>query len=121
MRGRAPFRQSSALFEAGAPVDPRLHPCRAAACRHRHLWRAVPDPARLSSGRERSDHLCACARRLARHGGIWIYRGRKRRLSGLAARSEEHTSELQSLIRISYAVFCLKKKKNNNKTNKQKV
>src|SRR3546814_13218025 len=27
-------------------------------------------------------------------------------------RSEEHTSELQSLMRISYAVFCLKKKKN---------
>src|SRR3546814_10762248 len=31
-------------------------------------------------------------------------------------RSEEHTSELQSLMRISYAVFCLKKKNNNNKT-----
>src|SRR3546814_6617454 len=30
-------------------------------------------------------------------------------------RSEEHTSELQSLMRISYAVFCLKKKKINNK------
>src|SRR3546814_2714946 len=30
-------------------------------------------------------------------------------------RSEEHTSELQSLMRISYAVFCLKKKKTNNK------
>src|SRR3546814_3098899 len=30
----------------------------------------------------------------------------------LAQRSEEHTSELQSLMRISYAVFCLKKKKN---------
>src|SRR3546814_2679111 len=29
-------------------------------------------------------------------------------------RSEEHTSEPQSLMRISYAVFCLKKKKNNN-------
>src|SRR3546814_7440615 len=29
-----------------------------------------------------------------------------------AFRSEEHTSELQSLMRISYAVFCLKKKKN---------
>src|SRR3546814_8058893 len=29
-------------------------------------------------------------------------------------RSEEHTSELQSLMRISYAVFCLKKKKNRN-------
>src|SRR3546814_3867422 len=35
----------------------------------------------------------------------------------LRRRSEEHTSELQSLMRISYAVFCLKKKKikNNNK------
>src|SRR3546814_1530770 len=33
-------------------------------------------------------------------------------LSGGALRSEEHTSELQSLMRISYAVFCLKKKKN---------
>src|SRR3546814_9787306 len=32
-------------------------------------------------------------------------------------RSEEHTSELQSLMRISYAVFCLKKKKNNNTEN----
>src|SRR3546814_7073051 len=31
-----------------------------------------------------------------------------------AVRSEEHTSELQSLMRISYAVFCLKKKTNNN-------
>src|SRR3546814_4227314 len=31
------------------------------------------------------------------------------------SRSEEHTSELQSLMRISYAVFCLKKKKNNTK------
>src|SRR3546814_3539646 len=33
-------------------------------------------------------------------------------------RSEEHTSELQSLMRISYAVFCLKKKKKNKKINK---
>src|SRR3546814_7530917 len=31
----------------------------------------------------------------------------------IAARSEEHTSELQSLMRISYAVFCLKKKNKN--------
>src|SRR3546814_1272625 len=31
--------------------------------------------------------------------------------AGFAERSEEHTSELQSLMRISYAVFCLKKKK----------
>src|SRR3546814_1040390 len=32
-------------------------------------------------------------------------------ISASAQRSEEHTSELQSLMRISYAVFCLKKKK----------
>src|SRR3546814_6333890 len=35
-------------------------------------------------------------------------------------RSEEHTSELQSLMRISYAVFCLKKKKIMNKIQPQK-
>src|SRR3546814_5525896 len=37
---------------------------------------------------------------------LWLYP----RLSGGAVRSEEHTSELESLMRISYAVFCLKKK-----------
>src|SRR3546814_8918269 len=35
-------------------------------------------------------------------------------------RSEEHTSELQSLMRISYAVFCLKKKKKNDTYKKKK-
>src|SRR3546814_10434761 len=38
--------------------------------------------------------------------GVWAYH------TGTGVRSEEHTSELQSLMRISYAVFCLKKKKN---------
>src|SRR3546814_4811415 len=38
-----------------------------------------------------------------------------------AERSEEHTSELQSLMRISYAVFCLKKKKQTPRTNKQQT
>src|SRR3546814_10717531 len=41
----------------------------------------------------------------------WTHRDSRRRLSGDHPRSEEHTSELQSLMRISYAVFCLKKKK----------
>src|SRR3546814_4892977 len=41
-----------------------------------------------------------------------------RRVAEGRGRSEEHTSELQSLMRISYAVFCLKKK---NKYNKNKV
>src|SRR3546814_9408340 len=38
-------------------------------------------------------------------------RARHAALGGSPERSEEHTSELQSLMRISYAVFCLKKKK----------
>src|SRR3546814_8575323 len=36
-------------------------------------------------------------------------------------RSEEHTSELQSLMRISYAVFCLKKKKKTTKTRRRQT
>src|SRR3546814_1665033 len=36
-------------------------------------------------------------------------------------RSEEHTSELQSLMRISYAVFCLKKKKKHKKHEKRRI
>src|SRR3546814_9813001 len=52
-------------------------------------------------------------------GGVQRDQGRRRRqpapgpegpAPGVGARSEEHTSELQSLMRISYAVFCLKKK-----------
>src|SRR3546814_10464773 len=38
------------------------------------------------------------------------------RIANQLQRSEEHTSELQSLMRISYAVFCLKKKKRTQKT-----
>src|SRR3546814_8124161 len=72
-------------------------------------------------------HLRAHVRRLGqlvcgrarRHGGDDGGRPRKipgqlaRDLRPVAARSEEHTSELQSLMRISYAVFCLKKKNTN--------
>src|SRR3546814_4257075 len=47
-----------------------------------------------------------------------LRRRRAARLRG-TRRSEEHTSELQSLMRISYAVFCLKKKKKRSMTNYQ--
>src|SRR3546814_5318292 len=46
---------------------------------------------------------------------------RARRLYLHSRRSEEHTSELQSLMRISYAVFCLKKKKKTNHTRKNET
>src|SRR3546814_8310678 len=53
--------------------------------------------------------------------GIEAWRGAQKKtvlpmnIDGATARSEEHTSELQSLMRISYAVFCLKQKKNQHK------
>src|SRR3546814_1307341 len=40
--------------------------------------------------------------------GGFVGRGHEANLGGFRSRSEEHTSELQSLMRISYAVFCLK-------------
>src|SRR3546814_4518584 len=45
---------------------------------------------------------------------VYNYMGLGLAVTGLVARSEEHTSELQSLMRISYAVFCLKKKTTTN-------
>src|SRR3546814_3411306 len=45
----------------------------------------------------------------------------KRSFQPVQQRSEEHTSELQSLMRISYAVFCLKKKKSKTKINNTQV
>src|SRR3546814_8559948 len=60
---------------------------------------------RLCSGREPGD---GSRRRVDPGGG-----GLPRRCGcAQSGRSEEHTSELQSLMRISYAVFCWKKKKN---------
>src|SRR3546814_8959016 len=46
---------------------------------------------------------------------------RTRRRPEFRKRSEEHTSELQSLMRISYAVFCLKKKKKNQHTTRKNI
>src|SRR3546814_19791888 len=51
---------------------------------------------------------------------IWMLRGRTfQTLPSGCTRSEEHTSELQSLMRISYAVFCLKKKNKTTHTNNE--
>src|SRR3546814_4876079 len=44
-----------------------------------------------------------------------MYEATARKTSNANSRSEEHTSELQSLMRISYAVFCLKKKQKHTK------
>src|SRR3546814_6762993 len=51
--------------------------------------------------------------RLPGRGRLGVGVAQEDQFAHLRARSEEHTSELQSLMRISYAVICLKKKKNN--------
>src|SRR3546814_1824934 len=63
--------------------------------------------AALSAGHIR-DLFSAIAASRSERGTVGEQSGVK--AARLSARSEEHTSELQSLMRISYAVFCLKKK-----------
>src|SRR3546814_8955719 len=78
--------------------------CRADRARHDRLQPAPRDAA--------AEPAAGGARRGARAGGADA--GRISRAYAIPRRrSEEHTSELQSLMRISYAVFCLKKKKHN--------
>src|SRR3546814_5831041 len=67
-------------------------------------------PVRAGVGSPPVTNVTSAARPSARH-----LAKRVERRSGELTRSEEHTSELQSLMRISYAVFCLKKKTHNNK------
>src|SRR3546814_4057630 len=61
--------------------------------------------------------LCLCAPNQLpfRRPALKCRRAMTHDTAGLLTRSEEHTSELQSLMRISYAVFCLKKKYNTKK------
>src|SRR3546814_9745140 len=61
-------------------------------------------------------HIVAALDQRAARGVGLIGRRQEGQRCIIAARSEEHTSELQSLMRISYAVFCLKKKKQQKNT-----
>src|SRR3546814_6183066 len=73
----------------------------------------ISERSALSIAEPRQRHLVRqgdVRRRQAGEDAGWRSWG-KRGVAGGADRSEEHTSELQSLMRISYAVFCLKKKK----------
>src|SRR3546814_6140905 len=94
----------------GIPADwPREHPCHS----QRRAGMASRPRGRTESSR-RLGWISHTPRRL------WSPAARSEHLPQ-AQRSEEHTSELQSLVRISYAVFCLKKKKKQNKMNINKT
>src|SRR3546814_9800769 len=103
------------LYRHGAPFDPR-------SASLLHCWKGRQTAASCALGRENGERLVAAtidlnAIQMPRPRPWWthlyvqvlgaILAGV---LLGHYARSEEHTSELQSLMRISYAVFCLKKK-----------
>src|SRR3546814_1076606 len=75
-----------------------------------------------AAGDQRIDHHPAAGARPRQDGADRLVAEDQRRLAALVPavegvhRSEEHTSELQSLMRISYAVFCWKKKKTHTQT-----
>src|SRR3546814_10109930 len=126
------FRSSPAHVGDGRRAGDagRFDAAEAAGAALRHLWHdhlrraAVPGAA----DRDRGERGAALDRqRRLPAPAVRVFEALLRRLARLdivaspprpeparrSARSEEHTSELQSLMRISYAVFCLKKKKKN--------
>src|SRR3546814_9988206 len=115
---RGAGRSSSTRFRAGCALEGQQLPwllmrsqvdCAALPDPHRAMWplrpclRPWPCPSR-------SSELSDSERQSDRHSRI-----RRDVRACPDRRSEEHTSELQSLMLISYAVFCLKKKKKQNK------
>src|SRR3546814_8037348 len=83
------------------------------------LFRSYDQVGRMDERPDQLDHLCHALRHLA---DLFVDHALEAEFAHIGcrtaaafgpvepARSEEHTSELQSLMRISYAVFCLKKK-----------
>src|SRR3546814_17409650 len=79
------------------------------------LFRSVLEHVRggLPVDRSTAIHQRHTVARRTGHHDVGTERGKQRGFEAAQViRSEEHTSELQSLMRISYAVFCLKKKQN---------
>src|SRR3546814_6404256 len=92
-----PLRDRASVLDAGiSAVDgDHVQPVR---LHHRHLGRWLREAADRAADDRHTTDLPRRQLLLDQHAAA-------------AMRSEEHTSELQSLMRISYAVFCLKKKK----------
>src|SRR3546814_4805676 len=94
--GRFPYAPATTGHGGGRPRRGRSRP--------RDYWRGAGAARKLDVRMPAEDHRRTGL--AARHASFRPTRQRE-------CRSEEHTSELQSLMRISYAVFCLKKKKTN--------
>src|SRR3546814_1322005 len=97
---RGPHRMGTVLQGTGTEVE----------------WVWFPENALICMGSENVEGESVSGGMVGRNGAFGAFEACGSRLSyarALVQRSEEHTSELQSLMRISYAVFCLKKKKKN--------
>src|SRR3546814_7040576 len=84
------------------------------ACRLRKRYGLACDGRLVKAGRALDNHAIGGhpVPGAHEHMVVHVQRGREDLALPTLWRSEEHTSELQSLMRISYAVFCLKHKKN---------
>src|SRR3546814_4408738 len=96
------FPYTTLFRSAGAHHERVRRPCR-------HL-RAGRNESRAENTGGRASPGESAAATGARGGGMISVASHRRSARPASSRSEEHTSELQSLMRISYAVFCLKKK-----------
>src|SRR3546814_7155531 len=96
-----------AILADGIPVELVVvdRPCAATEVAERHGVRAVCHERSSFGADFDRDAYTAEVTRLLVEAGIELVV-----MAGYGTRSEEHTSELQSLMRISYAVLCLKKK-----------
>src|SRR3546814_8105510 len=99
------FRSGQQLVEAFPVLDP--------LAKAKRLVREIILAHRRNGRLEGVDLVDSRSERL----DVAIVRGTEDGFGETAERSEEHTSELQSLMRYSYAVFCLKKKKNHQRIN----
>src|SRR3546814_4360954 len=101
---------STAPWFCGRETEMRRSPARLRLLRTKQL--SLPDRASGGAGlQDRRSSRSTVIRSIAAAGRRLPTSSRRFRRISRAVRSEEHTSELQSLMRISYAVFCLKKKK----------
>src|SRR3546814_8167832 len=99
------------LFRSAVGVGKAKRIIAMATAHHRFNW-IHPFPDGNGRVSRLMSHAMGQAAGIGAHGLWSVSRGLARGLAPGAERSEEHTSELQSLMRISYAVFCLKKKNN---------
>src|SRR3546814_7586377 len=102
------------MYLSRKAISPQLHSLFAALATCASASPAMLRPQSMSMDPPCSEHACS-------RPNISIWKGLKSFADLKAPRSEEHTSELQSLMRNSYAVFCLNKKSSKKHSHKRKT